>query len=425
MTSDIHPINDCLIIIFTRFPEAGKTKTRLIPALGPEGAADLQKQMTEFTVGQAEATGLHLQIRYAGGTEAQMRDWLGTQHEYVAQSQGDLGARMNKAFEDAFIAGAKKVILIGSDCPDNRTTNLLEAVQLLDKTSCVLGPAFDGGYYLIGLTTLKKELFSGIDWGSASVLHQTIEKISDYKLLQTLNDVDEHCDVPGRISVVIPALNEERNIKSTISQVLSGFNTEAIVVDGGSSDRTRELTCAECATVVSSQPGRACQMNAGARQATGDILLFLHADSILPTSWDFHVRRMMKRSGVTLGFFRFAIDGDFAGRKLVEWGTNIRAGLFKRPYGDQGLFLRKTDFEDMGEYPEIPILEDVMLVKKAKSIGEICCAEVKLFTSGRRWKKYGFIRTTLFNQVLLLAAWFGFDLKKLSRAYYQGLVSNI
>lgn len=412
---------DVLIIIFTRFPEAGKVKTRLIPTLGPKGAADLQKQMTEFTVGQAEATGHPLQIRYTGGTEEQMRNWLGTQHEYVSQSQGDLGARMSKACEDAFNAGAKKVILIGSDCPDNRTENMLKAIQLLDTTSCVLGPAFDGGYYLIGLAELKAELFCGIDWGRASVLHQTIERTRDYKLLQTLNDVDNHWDLQERISVVIPTLNEERNIESTIRQALRGFNTEAIVVDGGSSDRTREMASAEGAMVISNPPGRACQMNAGARQATGDILLFLHADSILPTTWDLHVRRMMKRSGVSLGFFRFAIAGDFAGRKWVELGTNIRALLFKHPYGDQGMFLRKKDFEDLGAFPEIPILEDAMLLKKAKRKGKICCTDAVLFTSGRRWKNLGFIRTTLVNQAVLLGAWFGADLNNLSQAYHQGV----
>jgi hypothetical protein len=129
---------------------------------------------------------------------------------------------------------------------------------------------------------------------------------------------------------------------------------------------------------------------------------------------------MMKRSNVSLGFFRFAIEGDFAGRKWVEWGTNIRSRLFKRPYGDQGMFLRKTDFEHMGEFLEIPILEDVMLVRKAKRNGKIGCTDAVLFTSGRRWEKYGFIRTTLVNQVVLLAAWFGADFKSLNRIYRAG-----
>lgn len=414
--------NDVLIIIFTRFPVAGNTKTRLIPALGSKGAAELQQQMTEFTVGQAVATGQPLQIRYTGGTAAQMRDWLGTQHEYVAQSQGDLGERMSKAFEDAFNAGAKKIIIIGSDCPDNRTGNMLAAIQLLDKTSCVLGPAFDGGYYLMGLTKLQTALFCGIDWGGASVLQQTIAKTRDYKLLQTLNDVDEQSDLQEKISVVIPALNEERNIASTICQVLSGFNTEAIVVDGGSSDRTRERAAAEGAIVISSSPGRAGQMNAGARQVTGDILLFLHADSILPPAWDVQVRKIMNWSGVSLGFFSFAIEGDFAGRKWVEWGTNIRSRLFKRPYGDQGMFLRKKVFEALGTFPEVPILEDLMLLKQAKRQGKICCTNSVLFTSGRRWKKFGFIKTTLINQAMLLGAWLGADLNNLSQAYSQGLI---
>jgi hypothetical protein len=420
MKSAHQSYKDARIVIFTRFPVAGRAKTRLIPHLGAVGAADLQRKMTEYTLLQAIRTGVEIEVRYTGGTKDQVSKWLGTELIYTDQGDGDLGERMARAFREHFETGAKRVVVIGCDCPDNRIVNLKDALNLLSRTTCVLGPAVDGGYYLIGMNRFYPEAFTGINWGTTSVLSQTIRKIVNYRLLPVLNDVDEPADIPLNISVIIPVLNEEKTIKDLVHQALDGFNIEIIVVDGGSTDQTKMLASDSGAIVIDSKPGRALQMNIGAQAATGDLLFFLHADSSLPAEWDLHIRRLMKSPDVSLGFFRFAISESFTGKKWVEWGTNIRSRIFRRPYGDQGFFLRKSDFGDMGGYPEVPILEDVMLVKKAKKTGSIRCADIPLATSGRRWKKLGFIKTTLINQAVLLAAQFGFDLEHLSSAYRSG-----
>lgn len=412
--------NDTRIVIFTRFPVPGETKTRLIPYLGAVGAANLQRKMTEYTILQAIRTGVEIEVRYTGGTNEQMSMWLGTKLTYTDQGDGDLGDRMARAFKEHFDTGAKRVVLIGCDCPDNRTANLNEAINLLNKKACVLGPAADGGYYLIGMNRFCPEAFVGIDWGTSSVLSQTIQNIDNFSLLPVLSDVDKPDDIPLKLSVVIPALNEGKTIQGLIHQATEGFNVEIIVVDGGSTDQTKMLALEAGATVIESEPGRALQMNAGAKVASGDLLFFLHADSSLPEQWDLHIRRLMKFPHVSLGFFRLAIDESFAGRRLVEWGTNIRSRLFKRPYGDQGLFLRKDDFLDIGGYPEVPILEDVILVKKSKQKGNIMCTKVPLVTSGRRWKKLGVFKTIFINQTILLAAKCGFDFESLNYAYRKG-----
>lgn len=414
--------HDARIIVFTRFPLPGQAKTRLIPSLGADGAAGLQRRMTEFTVAQVLRTGIQMEIRFTGATDSRMREWLGPEGYYTPQGEGDLGERMNRAFEDAFRNGAKKALIIGCDCPDNRSSNIMTAFRQLEDTSCVIGPAADGGYYLIGLNAPRPDLFRDIDWGTKSVFRQTVEKFNDYALLPVLSDVDETQDVPPGISVIIPALNEESCVGATVESVLKGFNTEAIVVDGGSIDKTGEAARKAGAGLFSTGPGRALQMNFGAKQATGDILLFLHADSALPPEWDCHVRQVMKQPGTRLGHFAFAISGPFPGRRWVEFGTNMRARLLKRPYGDQGLFLRREEFFELGGYPEVPILEDVFLVKQAKKQGRVRCANAGLATSGRRWMKYGVIRTTLVNQAVLVAAFLGADLYKLRNAYRTGMI---
>jgi len=163
------PKNDHLIV-FTRFPVPGEAKTRLIPALGEEGAADFQRQMTEHTVQQARKTGARLEIRWTGGTEEKLRGWLGNDLCYAEQGGGNLGERMSRAFQDHFNAGAKRSAVIGCDCPANGWKNIQIAFQSLKNEGCVIGPASDGGYYLIALRQFIPELFEDIDWGTERVL---------------------------------------------------------------------------------------------------------------------------------------------------------------------------------------------------------------------------------------------------------------
>jgi rSAM/selenodomain-associated transferase 1 len=186
------------VIIFTRYPEAGKTKTRMIPLLGEMGAATLQRQMTEYTLATVKklvrVRGFSAQVYFTGADLAKMSAWLGAEVSYRAQESGDLGERLQQAFREAFEEGVTKVVIIGVDCP-NITDNLLkEAFFVLDSQDLVLGPAQDGGYYLIGLKRLFGELFRGISWGTGDVLAQTLVIAQNLGLntglLPILADVD-------------------------------------------------------------------------------------------------------------------------------------------------------------------------------------------------------------------------------------------
>jgi rSAM/selenodomain-associated transferase 1 len=192
------------LIIFTRYPEPGKTKTRLIPALGNLGAANLQREMTEYTIFKVQELQkkivISVEVRFAGGNSQLMQDWLGLDLVYQSQGEGDLGSRMARSLFDAFQSGAKKVIIIGTDCPGVNVLILAAAFKKLHTFDLVLGPAIDGGYYLIGLCQPIPELFANIEWGTAQVFQKTVEIAQKLKLSHTslspLADVDRPEDLP-------------------------------------------------------------------------------------------------------------------------------------------------------------------------------------------------------------------------------------
>ncbi len=447
------------IILLTRYPQAGKAKTRLIPHLGAEGAAELHRKMAEFTYNEAVSLGIQTEVHYLGATETEMKSWLGALNVnsvssannlpkplFIPQVEGDLGAKMFEPINGFLTKNIgqnapqnqgrqrRKAVLIGSDCPSNRRSNLRIAFELLDSADCVLGPSCDGGYYLIGcaadctkspeaLANKFKPLFQNITWGTETVLVQTKAKIESQKLraayLPTLDDVDTIDDVPPRISVIIPTLNEEQNLGRLLANLPPAFEAEIIVVDGGSSDKTLEVASAYSAIALSTKAGRAKQLSAGAQNATGDILFFLHADSILPPSWDTMIRQAMADPANSLGYFRFALTEKFWAKYSIEWTTRLRCKLLKLPYGDQGLFVRTKDFKTW-DLPVVPILEDVFLVKKARENGKLAPLSATLYTSGRRWFKHGYIRTSVINGSVMAAAKLGLDLETIKQAYWQG-----
>jgi uncharacterized protein len=192
------------LILFTRYPEPGKTKTRLIPTLGPDGAADLQRKMTEQIIRWArklkKKTAISLEIRYEGGSRQLMQEWLGVDIPCRPQGDGDLGLRMNTAFLQAFQSGIKRAVLIGTDCPEINPGFIQTAFQALKENEIVLGPATDGGYYLIALKRTQPQLFQDIPWGTGEVLQKTLQasQVLHLKafLLPRLTDIDRPEDLP-------------------------------------------------------------------------------------------------------------------------------------------------------------------------------------------------------------------------------------
>lgn len=425
------------LIIFTRYPDPGKAKTRLIPALGPDGAADLHRQMAEHTLAQARSLAtsrpVQLEVQFPVGAPERMQTWLGSDIPYRRQQGDDLGDRMAHAFETAFQAGNTSVIIIGTDCPDLDAMLLQKAFQELQQHDLVLGPAVDGGYYLIGLRQPVPELFGGIAWSTDAVLRQTLASADRLalksSLLPMLADVDYPDDlaiwqrVSTPISVIIPTLNEAAHLAQTLSLIRVASAVEVIVVDAGSQDATIAIAKSQGVRVLSAPAGRANQMNVGAQAATGEILVFLHADTRLPLGFDALIRQTLTQPNVVAGAFCLNIEGNTPGLRLIEWGVNWRSRLFHLPYGDQAIFLKASTFRESGGFANLPIMEDFEFVRRINRRGQVAIVPAAVLTSGRRWQQLGLLRTTLLNQCIILAYYLGVSPQRLAH-WYRGKPSR-
>ncbi len=421
------------IILFGRYPIPGQTKTRLIPALGALGAAELQRRLTERTIATLLKTHVApVDFAYTGGTEHQMQRWVqNTKVHLVAQPDGDLGHRMQKLIYDAFARGAQEVVLVGTDIPDLNPGHLAEAFDALATNDVVLGPSKDGGYWLVGCKKAV-DLFRDIPWSTPEVLPQTLLRTKklglETALLKPLNDMDTPDDLviwrPDRswqrpyLSVVIPTLNEAANIMQTIDNIAVD-GVEIIVADGGSRDGTAMVARDAGVKVVQTRRGRAGQQNEGARLALGRVLLFLHADTRLPQDYDKQIFDLFMDPHIILGAFRFKTSYHSCAMKMVERSANLRARWLNMPYGDQALFMRKTVFDRVGGFPDVPIAEDLFLVKTLASMGRIAMTDGAAVTSGRRWQKIGVVRTTAVNVIIAAGCLLGISPTRLAPLYRQ------
>jgi rSAM/selenodomain-associated transferase 2 len=223
-----------------------------------------------------------------------------------------------------------------------------------------------------------------------------------------------------KISIVIPTLNEAANLPQTLAAIgPPNPDREIIIAEGGSTDATIEIAQTAGAIVIPCPPGRASQQNHGAAKATGDIYLFLHADTQLPPNWAELVTQTLANPQTIAGAFELAIDAPQWGLRLIEWGVKIRSRYFHLPYGDQAIFLRAATFHQLGGFPDLPIMEDFQLVKQLQPLGQISLVSAAVKTSSRRWDRRGLVQTTLLNQVMILGFYLGVDPDRL-RQWYRG-----
>jgi rSAM/selenodomain-associated transferase 2 len=223
-----------------------------------------------------------------------------------------------------------------------------------------------------------------------------------------------------RISVIIPTLNEEKSIARTVAALRSLKIDELLIVDGGSTDRTIEICNGLEADVLSSTRGRSAQMNLGAKQATGDVLLFLHADTRLPPSALDDIRAAMNDRRCPGGRFDVKLDGDHWMLKVIGAMISLRSRVTKIATGDQAIFVRRDVFEAIGGYPEIPLMEDVAFSRALRRMGRVACLHSRVITSARRWEAEGVWRTILKMWTLKSLYLLGVSPFRLKRYYADG-----
>ncbi len=227
-----------------------------------------------------------------------------------------------------------------------------------------------------------------------------------------------------KISVVIPAYHEERTIQTLIDSTRKsavGFDFEMIIVDGtpekGTLKKVKNLDIKK----ISSLPGRGIQMNEGAANAEGDVLLFLHADTILPTNAFYDITTLLADSSIIGGAFKLGIDSSNRALGFIAFMANVRSKLFKTPFGDQAIFIRTEYFRQIGGYLPIPIMEDYEIMKRIrKAGGKIKLLESSVRTSARRWNQEGVFYSTFRNFMLRILYNTGVSPEKLVLFYKKG-----
>ena len=222
------------------------------------------------------------------------------------------------------------------------------------------------------------------------------------------------------ISVIIPALNEVEAISRCLRSVSDVHVHEKIVVDGGSADGTRTIATEAGATVIVASPGRARQMNAGAAVASGDVLLFLHADCTLEPGATRRLRLVLAGSRFRFGYFRQRIEGDNPVYRLIEFGSCARARWLKRPYGDQALFLTRETFRAIGGFPDVPLMEDLLLARRVRQYAPWLAMPETVTSSARRWQHDGVFHRIWRNWSVALAELRGIALGQLYHQYERG-----
>ena len=219
------------------------------------------------------------------------------------------------------------------------------------------------------------------------------------------------------ISVIVPALDEESVLADTLSAARQDGVTEIVVVDGGSRDRTVAVARALADRVLEAPRGRARQMNAGAAVTHGDVLLFLHADTRLPPDYPTVIAHALTDAAVVGGRFDVRLDATGIPYRVIERLIGWRSRLTRVATGDQAIFVRRTVFERLGGYPDLPLMEDIALNRMLRQAGRVACLRATVITSARRWHRRGVVRTVLLMWALRAAYYAGVSPERLARVY--------
>jgi len=439
------------ICVFAKPPEPGIAKTRLAAVAGAQGAAALAEAFLRDIWETVQS------IPWARAVIASTAPFppsaLKNSPEVWLQGEGDLGARVERILRRA-LSESEFAIALGADSPGLTLRFLDQAREAMREADAAIGPCEDGGFYLLALRQCPAGLLDRITWSDATTFEQVVsrlrgnglrvavldpwfdvdrpedlpklrEKLASGEIQspatkKTIEELFEGAVLPGnlKISVVLPVLNEHESLPRTIANLQAEpWVHEIIVADAGSTDGTREWLRQQDGLIAMDAPrGKGLQINAGASAATGNVLLFLHADSLLPSDAGKQIGKILNGEKNAGGCFcvRFA-DTRPRSLRLVSAGINWRTRWTRTATGDQAIFVRKEAFERAGGCPDWPLFEDVELVRRIKKQGAFGVVRSAVTISPRRYVRHGVVRTACRIYALRIAFWAGvspFTLKK-------------
>lgn len=457
------------IILFTRIPHAGTTKTRLMPFLKPEECVNLHFAFMADEIAKICEVADKLEVFYyedESVTDDDRDEFRSFLIEEVsipfltsAQRGSTIFERMKNAFGDSFCQQPNsKKLLVGCDLPSLAAEDLKVAFESLEESDIVLCPSEDGGYCLVGMKQFCPTVFDVSGDGGETVLSDTLKKCRESGLRVSFGRVLLDVDLPKdlyrlykvknymvsdslarafldnfdesrfelfgcsglKVSVIVPVFNEEKTIGSFLKNLEDiTKKAEVIFVDGGSSDSTVSMlksSLTRNSRLIESSKGRAHQMNEGAKVASGEALMFLHADCIPPKNVVQEVRRVLAYAN--WGCFGVKFDDSDPLMKICQIISNNRIRDRKVVFGDQGIFIKKDLFDEIGGFPEIPIMEDYQLSLTLKERGEkIGVAKGLITTSSRRYHEGGKLAVMWKMNRLRKAYRDGVPIEEISAAY--------
>lgn len=428
------------LLIFMRFPKLGAVKTRLAAAVGDREALRVHTLLAHRTLGIAyDFRRLHpdvsivLVVEPPGSVDDLVRIFPGP-WTVEGQLGNHLGERMGYALQRAFERGGRKVVLIGSDIVDLQASDLAVAFERIKDDTGVLGPARDGGFYLVGLGRFTGEPFHPEEWGTETIFERTADLFHGAGLrleaLSVRRDVDRKEDLQRmlldplfreRLSIVMPTLKDPALLRSRLQTLQSRMwpDDELIIVQGCDHGRVSVHESDSHTRLMTAPRGRGLQLDHGARLARGTILLFLHDDTELPDLFPYLVRKASQASEMALGCFRLSFEPPSRAVDLIARWANLRSHLLRLPYGDQSLFCRRETFELVGGFRRRYLMEDVELVRACRALGSLVIIDEPVSTSADRYLRRGILRNSLHNHATMLLYHLGMDEARLARWYYR------
>jgi len=411
------------VLEFARAPVLGRVKRRLAATEGDPEALRIYRLLAEdvhAVLLEAQSHGdLDLVTCLADGREdgpeaRTLSAWLPGARALWAQGEGDLGARMDRALGRALAQGASAAAVVGTDVVGLTPAWLEQAWAALATADVVLAPTPDGGYGFLALKRPAPALFRDIPWSTPQVAAATraAARAAGFQLVELngLRDVDTAADLEGvlpLVSVLVPVLDEMPRLAPRLQALVAaaaphGRAVEIVVADGGSKDGSLEAARALSQRspglhTLATRAGRGTQLKAAAEAARGRWLWTLHADADVAPGTLERVLAHARRGSHPWAFSKTRIDAPGLFYGVVGVLTEIRARWLRLPYGDQGVLVKRSLYERVGGYADVPLMEDVLLAGQLSRFAAPACLGGRLTLDGRRWKRHGLARVALGN----------------------------